>query len=157
MCALDDNGETAERLASGSPEGLMFGIGKEKPGGKGDAVIAKDLASAAAIHEATGRRTLCAFGADNLKAVAEAWRLKHPKAGIVVAADNAAAARGRSDAREAAKAVNGKVIVPPPAKEGKTTFGEMWREAARRPEIRRQLAGLSRQAPSRAAESGLGR
>ncbi len=72
--ALDKNGETAERLASGSPKGLMFEIGDEKPSARGDAVVADDLASAAAIHQATGRRVLCAFEADNLKDVAEAWR-----------------------------------------------------------------------------------
>ena len=150
--ALDKNGETAERLASGSPKGLMFEIGG-KPGAKGDAIVTDDLASAAAIHQATGRRVICAFEADNLKAVAEAWRRKHPKAGIAVAALDDKAAR------EAAEAVNGKPVVLPQAKEKKLqlTFGELWRDPSHQPEVKRHLAQELAQGRERAAERGIGR
>ena len=162
LCALDGNGETVERLASGSPQGLMFEIGGKEAGGKGDAVIAEDLASAAALREATGRPTLCAFDSGNLKAVAEAWRRKHPKAEIAVAAaDNGAAARDRSpgNAGEAAKAVSGKLVVPPPARDGKAqaSFGDLWRDPSRRQEMRRQLAGVSGKGRESGIESGIER
>lgn len=148
--ALDKNGETAERLASGSPKGLMFEIGG-KPGAKNDAIVADDVASAAAIHQATGRRVICAFEADNLKAVAEAWRHKHPKAGVAVAASDGKAAKA------AAEAVNGKSVVPPQAKEGKpqATFGELWRDPSRQPEVKRHLARELVQDQERGAESGI--
>ncbi len=151
--ALDANGETAERLASGSPEGLMFETGGKEPGAKSDAIVAGDLASAAALHRATGRRALCAFEADNLKAVAEAWRRKHPKAEIAVAVSEG------GEAREAAGAVNGKPVIPPPARKGQAgrTFGELWRDPSRRPEMKRHLARALTQGRERAAESGIER
>ena len=149
--ALDRNGETAERLASGSPKGLMFEIPGKEPNAKGDAIVADDLASAAAIRQATGRRVLCAFEEDNLKASAEALRRKHPKAEIAVAASNGKAAR------EAAEAVNGRPVAPSPAKEGKPqpTFGELWRDPARRPEVKRHLARALDRGQERGAESGI--
>ena len=151
--ALDRNSETAERLASGSPKGLMFEIGGKEPNAKGDAIVADDLASAAAIHQATGRRVLCAFEADNLKASAEALRRKHPKAEIVVAAPD-----GKT-AREAAEAVNGRPVAPPPAKDGKPqpTFGELWRDPSRRHEVKRHLVRELVQGRARGAERGIGR
>ena len=149
--ALDRNSETAERLASGSPKGLMFEIPGKEPNAKGDAIVADDLASAAAIHQATGRRVLCAFEEDNLKASAEALRRKHPKAEIAVAASNGKAAR------EAAEAVNGRPVAPSPAKEGKPqpTFGELWRDPSRRPEVKRHLARALDRGQERGAESGI--
>ena len=150
LCALDARGEIEDRTATGETAGLMHVVGREKAGGKGDVVIAEDLASAAAIHEATGRSALCAFGSENLEAVATAWRGKHPKAEIAVAAtDNNAAARNASldSARAAARAVGGKQIVPPSTEKDRavdrTSFGDLWRDKSRRWDVRRQLEDLA--------------
>ena len=74
-------------------------------------------------------------------------------------AEIAIAATGGNVAREAAEAVNGRPVVPPPAKDGKPqpTFGDLWRDPARRPEVKRHLAQALAQGRERGAERGIGR
>ena len=150
LCAVNGRGEIEERMARVQTPGLMHVVGKERSDAGGGAVIAGDLASAAAIHEATGRPALCAFGSRNLKAVARAWRGKHPQAEIAVAAtNNNAAARNVSadNAAAAARAVGGELIAPSLTEsdkaEGRTSFGDLWRDETRRWEVRGQLEGLA--------------
>jgi phage/plasmid primase-like uncharacterized protein len=83
-------------------------------------LICEGYATGAAVYSATMYRTLAAFDCGNLKVVAQAmakrWGHKHP---IVIAADNDAEP-GREDnpgvesAHAAARAVGGKVAIPPP-------------------------------------------
>ena len=98
----------------------LFGFGTAKRGhfhqiGEPNTVllIAEGYATAASIHEATGHPVAVAFDAVNLKPVAEALRLKHPEARIVVAGDNDTSGVGQDKAKQAAGAVSGAVVIPP--------------------------------------------
>ncbi|CAA7625927.1 hypothetical protein MTBSS4_550008 [Magnetospirillum sp. SS-4] len=83
---------------------------------QGAIVIAEGYATAATIHETTGRPVIAAFDSGNLKAVAETVRAKFPEREILIAADNDHANKhgniGLSKAEEAAKAVGGHVVAP---------------------------------------------
>lgn len=84
--------------------------------GKSFTVIAEGYATAASIHEATGFGCIVAFNAGNLLPVAQAIRLKNPKAQIIIAADDDRETPGNpglTKANEAAKAIKAKVAVPP--------------------------------------------
>jgi len=50
--------------------------------------VCEGYATGASIHLATGQTVVCAFNAGNLKRVALAVRSHHPKAALVIAADN---------------------------------------------------------------------
>ena len=83
-------------------------------------VIGEGYATCATIHEATGLAVLVAFNNGNMLAVAPKIRAKHPKASIIIAADDDHKTErergfnpGIRDARKAADAVNGVVAVPP--------------------------------------------
>jgi phage/plasmid primase-like uncharacterized protein len=77
--------------------------------------ICEDYATGASVHRATLKPVVVAIEAENLKAVAEAVRERCPKAQIVIAADNDHHREvnvGVEKATEAAKAVDGVVVVP---------------------------------------------
>jgi putative DNA primase/helicase len=77
--------------------------------------ITEGFATGATVYQVTGKAVAIAFHAGNLKPVAEALRKEYPKTELVIAADNDAWTDGNpglSKAREAAKAVKGKVAVP---------------------------------------------
>ena len=146
-----------------SPDGkkrLMAGGRKDGP-----IIVAEGYATAATLGEASGHTTVCAFDAGNLKAVAEALRAKHPQRAIVMAADDDRAKRGRGNvglnrARDAAKAVGGKVVEPgfsdAERAKGMTDFNDLARARgveAVRAALAPALAGdRKRAAPARAAE-----
>ena len=75
-------------------------------------------ATGVTVHTATGWPVACAFDAGNLLPVALALRVKFPATQIVIAADNDAVAVGKTvgvgfeKATEAARAVNGRVLMP---------------------------------------------
>ena len=81
----------------------------------GTIVIAEGYATAATIHEATGRPVVVAFDCGNLKAVAEAVRAAHPERELMIAGDNDHSTKingelvnvGALKAEEAAQAVGG--------------------------------------------------
>ena len=79
-------------------------------------IIAEGYATAARIHEATGRPVVSAFDSGNLKAVAEAIHAKFPERPILIAADNDHSNKmgnvGMRKAEEAAKAVGGSFVAP---------------------------------------------
>lgn len=82
----------------------------------GTIIIAEGYATAASLHEATGRATIAAFDSGNLMAVAEAVRAKFPDRQIVIAADNDHANKlgnvGTIKAEEAAKAIGAVLAAP---------------------------------------------
>lgn len=82
----------------------------------GTIIIAEGYATAASLHEATGRATIAAFDSGNLMAVAEAVRAKFPDRQIVIAADNDHANKlgnvGMTKAEEAAKAIGAVLAAP---------------------------------------------
>ena len=110
------NRHGGERMLTGDVEsGSMHMIDPNKEASSGPIIVAEGYASAASLHEATGRPVACAFDARNFKPVAEALREKYPEAGIVIAADDNLA-KGRSASldrgREAAEAVGGEFVAP---------------------------------------------
>ena len=97
----DDGGPDKLFLAGGRKSGLMRWCGT--PDGAPVLLIAEGYATAASIHEATGRPVAVAFDAGNLAPVALALRGRFPAARIVIAGDDdrATAARtGRNPGRD---------------------------------------------------------
>lgn len=76
-------------------------------------LIAEGFATGASLHEASGLRAIVAFDAGNLLSVAQNIRKLSPDSEIIVCGDNDASGIGQTKAREAALAVNGKVLIPP--------------------------------------------
>ena len=156
-------------MAGGRKDGGMHVI--EARGGRGDGpiIVAEGYATAATLGEASGHTAVCAFDAGNLRAVAEALRAKHPQRAIVMAADDDRAKRGRGNvglnrARDAARAVGGKVVEPgftdAERAKGMTDFNDLARARgveAVRAALAPALAGdRKRAAPARAAEDERG-
>ena len=78
-------------------------------------LIAEGYATAASLHEATGRAVAVAFDAGNLAPVAEALRKRYRQAKLLICADDDYATFGNpgvSAASTAALAVSGEVLVP---------------------------------------------
>lgn len=91
--------------------GCYHAIGK--PNGK--LLIAEGLATASTLHEITGHAVAVAFNAGNLKPVGEALREKLPDTVLIFCADDDHGTEGNpglTKAIEAARAVNGLLVVP---------------------------------------------
>ena len=98
-------------LTGGRIAGCYYAIGRPD-----DALLlAEGYATAATLHQATGRAVAVCFNCGNLVAVARALRAKFPRMRFVVCADNDAATPGNpgiSAAHQAAKAIGARVAVP---------------------------------------------
>lgn len=130
---IDIDGE--KRTATGcSTRGAFFLIEPRIRLRTAPLLIAEGYATAATLHEETGHAAAVAFGAGNLRPVAEALRSKHPDRTIVICADNDhhklnGANPGIAKAREAAQAV-GALLFVPKFKEGDP--GTDWNDFANR-------------------------
>ena len=81
----------------------------------GTFIIAEGFATGATIHEATGYPVVVAFDCGRLATVGKAVRAKHPKATIVIAADDDAHLAnnpGKTKADKAAKEIHAGVVLP---------------------------------------------
>lgn len=100
-------------LSGGRKRGLYHAIG----GAVGDELlIAEGYATAASVHEATFKPVAVAFDCGNLEPIAKALRAKYPRVAITLCADNDAGTEGNpglTAANAAARAVGGKVAIPP--------------------------------------------
>lgn len=107
-----------KRFVKGSkPSGGMHWLGAPGP----TILIAEGYATAASVHEATGRLTVVAFFASNLERVAVAIRDSHPDSMLFLMADEdgpASAYAGERYAHAAAYASGGTVVTP------SSVFGE---------------------------------
>lgn len=77
--------------------------------------IAEGFSTSASVYEATGYPTYCAFNAGNLPKVAQAARVMHPDAKVVICGDDdwqTDGNTGKTKATEAADAVFGKAVFP---------------------------------------------
>lgn len=112
-------GDGTKRFAKGGRQrGLICTIGAV-----GDtAAIGEGFSTMAAVRRATGHAVVIAFSAANLREAALAVRAAHPKATIILAADDDAHLVdhpqikkniGLEAAKEAARAVGGRVAMPP--------------------------------------------
>ncbi len=99
-------------LTGGRVAGCFFALADKADG---RLLIAEGYATAASIFEATGFATVAAMNCGNLKAVAEALRVKWSKRDIIIAADNdqwTDGNPGMTKATEAARAVHARLAVP---------------------------------------------
>jgi putative DNA primase/helicase len=96
-------------------------------------IVAEGYATAATLHEVTGKPVVAAFDSGNLKAVAIAVRTKYPEAEVVIAADNDHQLKsnvGRAKAIDAAHTVGGRMIEPPFSKEEQLEGLTDWNDLA---------------------------
>lgn len=112
-------------LKGGRKSGLWHWCGV--PAGAGVLLVAEGYATAASLHEATGRPVAVAFDAGNLAHVAKALRQRYPAALLVLCGDDDHATEaktgtntGRTKATAAARAVQGLALFP----EGAPADGE---------------------------------
>jgi putative DNA primase/helicase len=113
-------------LPGGRKSGLWHQIGSLA--GASAILVAEGYATAASVHEATGRPTAVAFDAGNMIHVARALKAAHPDALIVLCADDDKGTKGNpgiEKATAAAKAARGVVAVPDPLPPGATDFNDL--------------------------------
>ncbi len=130
-----DSGPDKLFLKGGRKSGLwhLIGIDGASPSpAPGVVLIAEGYATAASLHEATGRLVAVAFDAGNLGHVAKALRNQYPAALLVLCGDDDAqtfAATGKNPGRDAAtaaaRAVRGLAVFPENLPEGGTDFNDM--------------------------------
>lgn len=99
-------------LSGGRKRGCYFAIGRVAD----ELLVAEGFATAASLHEATGKAVAVAFDAGNLDPVARCLRAKFPGIKITIAADNdtgTSSNPGLTKATAAARAVGGYVAIPP--------------------------------------------
>ena len=95
--------------AGGVTKGCMWWLGDIADAGP--VYLAEGYATAASIHEATGRPCFVAYSAQNLVPVAEA--IRQHRADLTIVADNDQSGVGVNKAHEAAAKHGARVIVPP--------------------------------------------
>lgn len=140
-----DSGPDKLLLKGGRKSGLWHMLGD--PAGAAAVLVAEGYATAASVHEATGRPVAVAFDAGNLAPVAKALRQLHPAALLVLCGDDDAPtfARtgrnpGRDKAQAAARQVDGLAAFPAGLPEGASDFNDL--HAARDlAEVRQQVEG----------------
>jgi putative DNA primase/helicase len=125
-------------LKGGRKAGLWHLLGDVGSDAAGPAVLllAEGYATAASLHEATGRPVAVAFDAGNLAHVAKALRKLYPPALLVLCGDDDAQtfARtgnnpGRDKATAAARSVRGLALFPESLPEGGSDFNDMHQAA----------------------------
>jgi putative DNA primase/helicase len=99
-------------------------------------LIAEGYATAASVHEATGRPVAVAFDAGNMAKVAQALHELHPKVRLLIAGDDDRDTErrtgknpGRVGARAAARAGHGAAVFPEGLPEGASDFNDLAQHA----------------------------
>ena len=117
-------------LKGGRKSGLWHWCGD--PAGASVLLIAEGYATAASVHQATGRPVAVAFDAGNLAHVAKALRQRDRTALLVLCGDDDAATEartgtntGRVKAEAAARAVRGLAVFPAGLPDGGSDFNDM--------------------------------
>ena len=118
-------------LKGGRKSGLWHWCGD--PAGASVLLIAEGYATAASVHQATGRPVAVAFDAGNLAHVAKALRQQYRAALLVLCGDDDAATEartgtntGRVKAEAAARTVRGLAVFPEGLPDGGTDFNDMY-------------------------------
>ena len=117
-------------LKGGRKSGLWHWCGD--PAGASVLLIAEGYATAASVHQATGRPVAVAFDAGNLAHVAKALRQQYRAALLVLCGDDDAATEartgtntGRVKAEAAARTVRGLAVFPEGLPDGGTDFNDL--------------------------------
>ncbi|WHZ12497.1 MAG: DNA primase, phage-associated [Burkholderiaceae bacterium] len=159
--------------SDGAPDKLFLKGGRKRgcwhwcgdPAGAAVLMLAEGYATAASVHEATGRPVAVAFDAGNLAHVAKALHKRHPAALIVIAGDDdvqtharSGANPGRDKAAAAARAVRGLAVFPEQLPEGGSDFNDL-HQAAGLDAVREQIEASidAHQAGQRPAQASNGR
>ena len=101
-------------LSGGQVDGAYAFIGKSEDVEKG-VVMAEGYATAASIHQATGKPVIIAFNAGNMVAVAERLAKTLPEhVPVVIAVDNDASQTGIKKAQQAAEFFSGRALTVQP-------------------------------------------
>nr|MBP8019401.1 PriCT-2 domain-containing protein [Hylemonella sp.] len=129
-----DGGPDKLFLKGGRKSGLLHWCGD--PSGAAVLLLAEGYATAATLHEATGRPVAVAFDAGNLAKVAHTLRKAHPAALLVLCGDDDVQTYaqkgvnpGRDKATAAARAVRGLAVFPEPVPEGGSDFNDLHQAA----------------------------
>ena len=129
-----DGGTDKLFLKGGRKSGLWHWCGDPgtDPAGPAVVLVAEGYATAASLHEATGRPAAVAFDAGNLAHVVKTLRKLYPAALIVVCGDDDVQTHartgnnpGRDKATAAARAVKGLAVFPEPLSEGGSDFNDL--------------------------------
>ena len=117
-------------LKGGRKSGLWHWCGN--PEGAAVLLIAEGYATAASLHQATGRPVAAAFDAGNLSHVAKALRTRYPAALLVLCGDDDVQTfaqsghnPGRDKATAAARAVHGLAVFPEGMPDGGSDFNDL--------------------------------
>ena len=95
----------------GTTKACSWTLGEVTPG---PIFVAEGFATAATIHEVSGRPCVIAYSANNLPAIVGQLRDEHGQAQeIVIVADNDASGVGRNKADEASAKHGGRIVMPP--------------------------------------------
>ncbi|QSX28582.1 toprim domain-containing protein [Shewanella cyperi] len=124
-------------LSKGRISQSCFPIGLRAQTENNTIYIAEGVATAISVHLLTGSAVIAAFNATNLTAVARIVKHMMPAAEIIIAADDDASTQhrmginpGKHHATKAAKAVGGKVTLPPfsrsQRRDGLTDWNDYW-------------------------------
>ena len=123
------DGDNKRFLPGGDYRGRYFSIGTME--GAGPLCLCEGYATGASIDEATGYPAVVAFNTGNLGPVAQSLRARFPNSRLILCADDDAATDGNpgvTKATEAARAVNGRLVIPDFGEdrlEGWTDFNDM--------------------------------
>ena len=105
----------SKRFESGGQKKGCFHVIGSASENSPNVLICEGYATGASLHQATGLPVAVAFDAGNLKPVAEALKEKFPNSTLTLCADNDHSNKlnvGLEKAKDAALAVNGKVVFP---------------------------------------------
>jgi len=133
-----DGGPDKIFLKGGRKSGLCHVLGSVVSDSAGPAVVlvAEGYATAASLHEATGRPVIVAFDAGNMAHVVKALRKQYPAALLVICGDDDAQNLtrtgnnpGRDKANAAARSVGGLAVFPAPLSDGGSDFNDLHQAA----------------------------
>lgn len=120
---IDQDG-TKRFLTGGRVRGCFYKLGQPD----GLLYVAEGFATAATVHEATGRSVVVAFSAGNLGPVTQSLRTTYPTARIIIAADNDRFTEGNpgvTQAQAAARGTGAEVIYPTFATDQGTDWNDL--------------------------------
>lgn len=133
-----DGGPDKFYLKGGRKSGLYHVLGPvvSDPAGPAVMLVAEGYATAASLHEATGRPVFVAFDAGNMMHISKAVRKQYPAALLVICGDDDAQNLsrtgnnpGRDKASAAARSVRGLAVFPAPLTDGGSDFNDLHQAA----------------------------
>lgn len=111
LSSLQYIGDEKRYHPGGITKGCSWTLGEVTPG---PIFVAEGYATAATVHEVSGRPVTIAYSANNLPEIVRQLRSRHGATQeIVIVADNDASGVGRNKADEASARYGGRIVMPP--------------------------------------------